>query len=176
MVAAAQVDKDKNPKPQRPIRKSNSCPTTLPAAAAGEQGGRLADVLVSFRRAKRRMALIEGNPVDTAAERASSSPEYIANIAGIQTFLDDPDPRLAGVQAEFINTISLDVDAVEAGLDRASGGQHLLSRRHFRVLPGGRSWSARLGRRRPEEFEAREAIVEDVRGVLAGARNRPSVC
>ena len=82
------------------------------------------------------MALIEGNPVDTAAERASSSPENIANIAGVQTFLDDPDRRLAGVQAEFIYTISRDVDAVEAGLDRALGANTY--RRHFRVISGGR--------------------------------------
>jgi hypothetical protein len=108
-------------------------------AASGGQGARLADVLVSFRRTKRRMALIEGNPVDTAAERASSSPEYIANIAGIQTFLDDRDPRLAGVQAEFINAIARHVDAVEARLDRASGTNTYHRRRHFRVLPGGRS-------------------------------------
>jgi hypothetical protein len=63
------------------------------------------------------MAVIEGNPVDDAAERASSSPEYIANFAGIQTFLDDHDPRPACVQADFINAIARDVDAVEARLD-----------------------------------------------------------
>ena len=138
VVAAAQVDKDKNPKPQRPIQEVRFMSDNVTGGGAGGQGGRLADVLVSFRRAKRRMALIEGNPVDTAAERASSSPEYIANIAGIQTFLDDPDPRLVGVQAEFIDAIALDVDAVEARLDRALGTNTYHRRRHFRVISGGR--------------------------------------
>jgi hypothetical protein len=82
------------------------------------------------------MAAIEGNPVDTAAERASSSPEYIANIAGIQVFLGDPDPRPAGVQADCIATIARQVDAIEVRLGRMEG---IPRRRHFRVIEGGRS-------------------------------------
>ena len=106
---------------------------------ADRQGARLADVLASLRRAKRGMAQIEGTPVDTVAELASSSPKYIANIASLQVFLDDPDPRVAGVQADFIDWIARQVDAIEDWLDRATGANAQHRRRHFRVLPGGRS-------------------------------------
>ena len=112
-------------------------PDNITGGGAGGKGARLADVLVSFRRAKRRMALIEGNPVDTAAERASSSPEYIANIAAIQIFLDDPDPRVASVQADFIAPIERAVDAIDDRLNRALGTNAYHRRRHFRVISGG---------------------------------------
>jgi hypothetical protein len=76
---------------------------------------------------RRRIAAIEGNPVDAAAER-EPRPE---NIAGIQVFLDDPDPRLAGVQADFISTIAREVDAIEDRLDPGARDQHSSSSSPF---------------------------------------------
>ena len=98
----------------------------------GEQGGLIREILIRLVRARRRMAVIEGN------EPSSGALRWIAAIAGLQRFVDDDHPGVADLQSQFWNGLERDVDAIRFRLDRFEKISAAV-RRQFTVIDGGLS-------------------------------------
>jgi hypothetical protein len=131
-------DKDKATRPPRAKRKIKlTCNDNCSAGAGSGQGARLADAVAGVRRAKRRMAVIEGNPVDVAG--LELEPRLLENVVAIQAYLDNRDPHFAdlrhNIETELCRSLIHDLEKIEARLDRVEGAPR---RRHFRVISGGR--------------------------------------
>ena len=90
------------------------------------QGTSFARLLARLTLAVRRVAAIDGNPIDAA------EPEPLPElVSGIQDLLESDDPRVAHLQWEFLATLDRGIDALNYRLDRALGTTALRRPRRF---------------------------------------------
>ena len=127
----AEDDKDKDPKPQRPIQEVKFMSDNITGGGADRQGAGLEGLIAGLIRAKRRVAMLEHR---TPTDHAGPLPE---DMAAAQAFIDDPDPRLDELKADLAVEFERELASIEARLDKVEGVAP--RRHHFRVLPGGRS-------------------------------------
>lgn len=93
------------------------------SAGAGSGQGASPMWVAAVRRAKHRMAALEGNPVDAAG--AELQPRARENIAGIQAYLDNRDPHFAdlrhNIETEIDRNLIHDLEKIEARLGPDGG-------------------------------------------------------
>ena len=95
------------------------------------QGDLVIDLLARLRAAVDRTATIEGDPLDAR----EPDPEIVGTIRDL---FDDPHPRFACLQLEFLEGLEANFDRIENRLDRALKISAVQRRKSFRVIDGGR--------------------------------------
>jgi hypothetical protein len=97
----------------------------------GQAGARLLDLIARIVRARRRLAVSEGEPPDMA----EPLPEA---IAGTRALFDDDDPRLFDIKWSFLEMVERGVIDTDRRLSRALGIAPIRRRRDFVVIDAGK--------------------------------------